>query len=37
MAKITTTEIGKVYYNVEYDVPKEIAEQISELDEKGKI
>jgi hypothetical protein len=37
MAKITTTEIGKVYYNVEYEVPDEIAEQISELDEDGKI
>lgn len=37
MAKITTTEIGEVYYKVEYEVPEEIAEQISELDEEEKI
>lgn len=37
MAKITTTEIGKVYYSVEYEILDEIAEKISALDEEGKI
>lgn len=33
MAKITTTEVGEVYYKVEYEVPNEIAEEIENLDE----
>ena len=34
MAKITTTEVGKVYYKVEYEVPNEIAEEIKNILEK---
>lgn len=36
MAKITTTEVGEVYYKVEYEVPNEIAEEIENLDEEEK-